>query len=450
MNGGGLALFTDLYELTMLQAYENTGMRGTAVFDLFFRGLPARRNFLVACGLDSVLSYLETLSFAPEDLDYLRSLGLFSEAFLSRLETLRFTGDVRAVPEGTVVFPPAPILELEAPLPEAQLVETFLLNQLTFETMIASKGARAIIAARGRRLVDFGSRRAHGIDAARKAARALYLAGFDATSNVLAGKLYGIPVVGTMAHSYVEAHESELESYRTFAATYPEATLLIDTYDTLDGARRVVQLAEELGDDFRVSGVRLDSGDLGRLAFAVRRVLDEAGLAKVRVVASGGLDEYSIDKLVAGGAPIASFGVGTSAVVSSDAPAIDSAYKLVSYEGRARMKLSAKKATLPGKKQVFRRVEGGVIAGDVIALQDESLPGEPLLREVMRGGRRTPAGVESLAEGRERARAELARLPERLRALSTARPPYPVTVSERLRAEERRLRRALAREATRP
>ncbi|MDE3075761.1 MAG: nicotinate phosphoribosyltransferase, partial [Chloroflexota bacterium] len=289
-----------------------------------------------------------------------------------------------------------------------------------------------------------GSRRAHGADAALKAARALYLAGFASTSNVLAGRDYGIPVAGTMAHSYVEAHDREIEAFRAFARTYPETTLLVDTYDTESGVRLVGRLAEELGEAFRVRGVRIDSGDLSALAKQARRILDAAGLRSVQIMASGGLDERAIDALLESGAPIAGFGVGTSVVVSNDAPSLDAAYKLVAYEGRGTMKLSTRKATLPGAKQVYRRREAGIAAGDVIALNGEAVPGEPLLREVMRDGRRLPAGRESLEEARERAQAEVAALPDRLRALTPAQPPYPVEVSPGLREAERRLRQELA------
>ncbi|HXH21917.1 MAG TPA: nicotinate phosphoribosyltransferase, partial [Dehalococcoidia bacterium] len=397
----GEGLFTDLYELTMCQAYFNEGLEQDAVFDLYVRSLPPQRNFLIACGLDQVLSYLEALSFDQAALEYLRSRGLFSEPFLEYLSTLRFTGSVRAVPEGTAVFAGEPILEVTAPIPQAQIVETYLLNQVTFQTIIASKGARAVIAARGRTLVDFGSRRAHGSDAALKAARALYIAGYDSTSNVLAGREYGIPVAGTMAHSYIEAHESEVEAFRAFLRSYPETVLLVDTYDTMEGLRRVAALAAEQG-GLRIRGVRLDSGDMGALAKAARQVLDDAGLRAAGIFGSGGMDEYEIDALLSAGAPFTAFGVGTAATVSSDAPALDSAYKLVAFAGRPRMKLSPEKATLPGPKQVFRRLEHGRFAGDVIALASESLPGEPLMVEVMHAGRRTAAGASSLEEARAR------------------------------------------------
>jgi len=439
----GQALFTDLYELTMLQAYFDEGLSGEAVFDLFVRRLPPQRQFLVACGLEPALEYLEGFRFAEEDLAYLDSLGRFTPPFLRWLEGFRFTGDVWAMPEGTIAFAEEPLIEVVAPLPQAQVVETFLLNQITFGTLIASKAARAVLVSRGKRLIDFGSRRAHGTDAGLKAARALYLAGYDATSNVEAGRLYGIPVSGTMAHSYVQAHESELDAFRAFVRTYPDTVLLVDTYDTEEGVRTAVKLAREVGDGtFR--GIRLDSGDLAELAKASRAILDEAGLHHVQVFVSGGLDERRIDSILSSGAPVDAFGVGTAAVVSSDAPALDTAYKLVEYEGRPRIKLSTEKSTLPGKKQVFRRFEGGRMREDILALSRERLEGEPLLRQVMRGGRRTEAGRETLQQARERARAQIAALPDALRSLEAGGRPYQVRRSEALQAGLDSLRAAFA------
>lgn len=437
-------LFTDLYELTMLQSYFHLGMQEEAVFDLFVRHLPENRNFLVAGGLDDSLAYLENLRFSSDSLTYLRSLGTFSDDFLEYLSTLRFTGSVYALPEGTPVFADEPILEVVAPLPEAQLVETFLLNQVSFGTTIASKGARVVAAAGGLPVIDFGARRMHGTDAAIKAARLLYLVGFASTSNVLAGKLYGIPVVGTMAHSYVEAHAAEIDAFRRFAEEYPETVLLVDTYDTEEGVHNVVRLAEQLGDRFHVRAVRLDSGDLTALAFRARELLDAAGLMQVGVVASGGLDEYAIARLLAAGAPITSVAVGTNVGVSADAPKLDSAYKLVAYAGSGRMKLSTGKMTLPGRKQVYRRFDRRVADGDVVGVPGEQGLGEPLLVEVMRKGVRLPAGRVSLADSRTYARDASAGLPSRLFALEPAEPPYPVAVSSRLREDQRRLREALA------
>ena len=446
MNGvtdANAALFADLYELAMLQAYFDEGLRDEAVFDLYVRELPEQRNYLLACGLDDALAYLERCSFSDDALAYLDSLGRFSPAFLDSLADFHFSGDVHAVPEGTPVFAGEPIMELVAPLPEAQLAETFLINQIQLQTMIASKGVRTVAAAAGRTLVDFGARRAHGTDAALKAARALSIAGFDATSNVFAGQAYGIAVSGTMAHSYVQAHDDELAAFRAFVASHPDTTLLVDTYDTVGGVEAVIRLARELGDNFRVRALRLDSGDLAPLARSARRMLDDAGLDRVELFASGGLDEHSIAALVAAGAPIDGFGVGTRVDTSDDAPYLECVYKLVAYAGRGRIKLSSAKATLPGRKQVYRVVEGGEAVRDVIARHDEPLAGEPLMVQVMEGGCRLPAGEESLDAIRERARVEIARLPARLRALEPTQPPYPVGVSAALRASEREVRAAL-------
>jgi len=437
------ALFTDLYELKMLQAYRRERMAGIAVFDLFVRSLPPGRGFLLAAGIEDALDYLEQLRFRPDELDYLAGLGDFSPEFVASLAAFRFTGRVRAVAEGTPVFPHQPLLEVIAPIAEAQLVETWLINQVSFQTLAASKGVRAVLAAHGKPVIDFGARRAQGSDAALKAARAFHLAGFHSTSNVLAGQRFGIPVTGTMAHSYIEAHDDELAALREFAALYPATTLLVDTYDTEAGIRRVIELARELGPKFQVGAVRLDSGDLAALARRARTLLDGAGLHRVRIVASGGLDEYAIAALEASGAPIDSYAVGTGVITSDDAPALDSAYKLVEYDGTGRMKLSPRKATLPGRKQVFRDFPGGIAHGDVIALHDEMLPGEPLLREVMRDGRRLHAR-EPLAAQRERAARELARLPPPLLALDAAPDLYPVHIGDRLRIERERLRAALS------
>ena len=439
LSGVEAALFTDLYELTMLRAYFERGMRGSAVFDLYVRSLPPERNYLLACGLDDALTYLEGLAFSEEALEALAPLEQFPPSLLDELRALRFTGDVYAVAEGTPLFAGEPLLELVAPMPEAQLVETMLLNQLHFQTVVASKGARVVEAAGGRAVSDFGSRRAHGTDAALKAARALHIAGVDSTSNVLAGVRYGIPMAGTMAHSYVQAHAGDLEAFRAFTASYPETVLLVDTYDTLAGVRAVIRLAGELGDGFRVSALRLDSGDLAALARDARQLLDAAGLQRVEIFASGGLDEHAIAALVEGGAPVDGFGVGTRMAVSEDAPSLDAVYKLVEYEGQGRLKRSPAKQTLPGRKQVFRTFEHGEMVGDVIALHAERLPGEPLLQPVMRGGRRLSAADVTLAQARAHAAAQRERLPARLRALAHADPPYPVEVSAELRAEQERV-----------
>ena len=440
------ALFTDLYALTMLQAYAREGMEETAVFDFFIRRLPERWNYVIACGVADVLDYVENLAFSGEALDYLARLGSFSREFLDYLADFRFTGDVHALPEGTAAFPGEPLVEVIAPLPQAQLVETLLINQVHFQTLMASKAARVVHAARGATVVDFGSRRAHGTDAAIKGARAFRVAGVDATSNVLAGRRYGIPVRGTMAHSYIQAHDDELEAFRQFTALYPETVVLVDTYDTLAGVSKVVSLARELGGAFRVRAIRLDSGDLAALGHAARRILDDAGLEDVEIFASSILDEYAIADLARQRAPIDGYGVGTRMSVSHDAPALDCAYKLVAYAGRGRIKLAVGKSALPGRKQVFRVYENGEMARDVIGLAEESaLAGTHLLVPVMRGGKRLPAGRNDLAAARERSRQQRNALPPRLLALASAAPPYPVAVSPALASERDRLQAALAR-----
>ena len=439
-----LALFTDLYELTMLQAYYQEGMTDEAVFSLFVRKLPEQRNYLLACGLDTVLAYLEGLRFTEADIAYLRSLEKFTDPFLAWLREFRFTGDVRAVPEGTPVFANEPILEIAAPLPEAQLIETFVMNQVQLQTVLASKARRVVSAAAGRAVVDFGPRRVHGIDAAMKAARAYYIAGISATSNVLAGRRYGVPLAGTMAHSYIQAHADEAAAFRAFTRLYPETTLLVDTYDTLAGVSKVIDLAREMGSAFRVAAIRLDSGDLRALSREARSLLDHAGLDEVDILVSGGLDEASIAGLVASGAPIDGFGVGTDMGVSSDAPALDIAYKLCEYAGRGRLKLSTGKPVLPGRKQVFRRERGGFAVGDLIGREGEDLPGRPLLIPVMRGGRRLPAGQVELAACREHARVEFERLPDGLKGPHQAESAYPVEISAGLSDFQQEVTRQVA------
>ncbi len=448
VDDGNAALLVDLYELTMLQAYWREEMFGDAVFSLFSRRLPRPRNYLLACGLEDALHYLERLHFDAEALDYLATLPEFSREFLDWLGGLRFTGDVYAVPEGTPVFANEPVLEVQAPLPEGQLVETFLMNQLNTQTLVASKASRVVTAARGRTVVDFGLRRAHGADSGLKGARAYHIAGLDGTSNVLAGKIWGVPVTGTMAHSYIQAHDDELEAFRAFMQLYPNTVLVVDTYDTLSAVRKVVKLAHELGSEFGLSAIRLDSGNLVELAREARRILDEGGLASVRIFASGGLDEHRVAGLVAEGAPIDGFGVGTAMAVSQDAPALDFAYKLTSYKGVGRIKVAPGKPVLPGRKQVYRVEDDRYARYDVVAHADEELDGRPLLRKVMEEGKRLEAGREPLAAARRRGRAEIDRLPPGIQGLEPADPPYPVYVSDRLQRWQQELIEAI--EPTRP
>ncbi len=434
-----LGLFTDLYELTMAQAYFDEEMTADAVFSLFVRRLPPQRNFLLACGLDSVLDYLENLRFDEDDLAYLASLEKFSDSFLAHLRNFRFSGTVFAVPEGTPIFADEPIVEIVAPILEAQIIETFIMNQIHVQTVLSSKAQRMVIAAQGRPVVDFGPRRMHGIDAALKAARAFHIGGVAATSNVLAGKLYQVPVAGTMAHSYIQAHDDEREAFRRFACLYPETVLLVDTYDTLEGVRRVIELAGILGDQFNVSAVRLDSGDLLDLSKQVRTLLDQAKLGQVEIFASGGLNEDKITELISAGAPVDGFGVGTSMGVSKDAPDLDIAYKLCEYAGKGRLKLSPGKPILPGRKQIFRMSENGNDVRDVIAQADEQLPGQPLLEAVMQNGERLAAGRVDLESARTHANRQTARLPNHVRAITPAEPPYPVEVSRELTRNQKEI-----------
>jgi nicotinate phosphoribosyltransferase len=431
-------LFVDLYQLTMGESYLAQGLsEREATFSVFFRSLPAGRGYLLAAGLEDALRYLEELRFSDDDLAYLEGAGLFSAAFLERLRSLRFSGSVRAVPEGTAVFPGEPLLEVTAPILEAQIAETMVLNALHLQTLVASKAARSVEAAGGRTLVDFSLRRTHGGEAGLKVARASYFAGFDATSNVLAGRRYGIPLAGTMAHSYVQSFEDELAAFRAFARAYPDdAILLVDTYDTLEGARLAVAVAHELEEDgHRLRGVRLDSGDLVELSRRVRDLLDRAGFADATIFASGGLDEAEIARLVEAGAAIDGFGVGTKMGVSADAPFLDLVYKLVEVDGRPVLKLSPGKATLPGRKQVWRIRRDGLAAHDVLGLADSGGDGEPLLHEVMRDGRATWS--EPLVESRERARRERESLPDGVRALTAT--PYEVLVGADVAALRDRL-----------
>lgn len=428
-------LLTDLYQLTMLQAYVERGMNEVAVFELFVRKLPAGRNFLVAAGLEQALDYLENLRFRDEELNWIAESGLFKPGFVDFLAGLRFEGDVYAMPEGTLFFANEPVLRVVAPLTQAQLVETRLLNIINFQSMVAAKAARSVLVAQGKLLVDFGLRRAHGAEAGLFAARAAYLAGFNGTATVLAGQKYGIPLYGTMAHSFIQAHDEETQAFEAFARTFPgNAILLIDTYDTERAARRVVQLARRLASDgIEVRGVRIDSGDLARHAREVRRILDEGGLPKALILASGNLDEHKLAELILAGAPIDGFGIGTSLTTSSDAPSLDSVYKLQEYAGRARRKRSEQKATWPGRKQVYRRfARNGTMAGDVLTVETDRQAGEPLLVQVMAGGRRI-APPPALEKIRERTLAHYRQLPEALRGLDPA-PPYPVEVAPALRA----------------
>lgn len=434
MNPGGSVLLTDLYQLTMLQGYHDAGMAETAVFEFFVRRLRPGRGFLIAAGLEQCLDFLERLRFTADELEWLASTRRFSPALLDSLKNLRFTGDVHAMPEGTVFFPNEPILRVTAPIAEAQLVETRLINLLHLETLIASKAARSVLMAPGKLLVDFGLRRAHGAEAGLLAARATYLAGFGGTSTVLAGQQFGIPIFGTMAHAFIQAHDDEAVAFEHFSRAQPDnVVLLIDTWDTEAAAHKVVALAQTLArDGIRVKGVRIDSGDLAEHARRVRRILDAGGLHDTIVFASGDLDEYALRDMLAGGAPVDGFGVGTRVDTSSDQSYLDCAYKLQEYAGRARRKRSEGKATWPGRKQVYRSfADDGRMAGDVVTLETDPQPGEALLVQVMRGGKRV-APQPDLAQARRLAALGLAQLPDPLRRLEEY--DYPVEISPALHA----------------
>ena len=438
-------LLTDLYQLNMIQAYLEHGKTGTAVFEFFVRKLPSRRGFLMAAGLEQVFDFLEKLRFSSEELDWLAHTGRFGKDLLDHLARLRFTGDVHAMPEGTVFFANEPILRVVAPLPEAQLVETRLINILHFQSLIAAKGARMVLAAPGKLLVDFGLRRAHGAEAGLFAARASYIAGFAGTATMLGSKLFGIPTYGTMAHSFVQAFDSEKAAFEAFARSRPDnLILLVDTYDTEEAARKIVALAPRLeGAGIAVRGVRLDSGDLISLSKSVRHILDAGGLNEATIFASGGLDEDQLAAMAQQQAPIDGFGIGTSLTTSFDAPALDCAYKLQEYAGLARRKLSAGKATWPGRKQVWRHYgREGRMCQDVLSLEGDEQAGEPLIELAMTGGRRLPH-QPTLAAIRARAARGLAQLPEPLRRLEPAA-SYPVEVAEALKRLAAEVDRRLA------
>lgn len=435
MQLGSSALLTDLYQLTMLQAYFDQGMEETAVFELFIRSMPPHRGFLMAAGLEQALEYLEHLRFTPQELEWLAQSGRFSRDFVSYLERLRFSGDVHAMAEGTIFFPPEPVLRVTAPLPQAQLVETRLINLLNFQIMIASKAARAVLIAPGKGLIDFGLRRAHGAEAGLLAARAGYLAGLSGTATVLAGLRFGVPVYGTMAHSFIQAHADECEAFEHFAHSQPQnVVFLLDTYDTEAAAEKVVGLAPRLQrEGIAIRGVRLDSGDLAAHARKVRRILDAGGLRSVRILASGNLDERAVQALISAGAPIDDFALGTRLDSCEDVPYLDSVYKLQEYAGRARRKRSEGKATWPGRKQVYRtQGANGCMDHDILTLEGDPQEGEALIQLCMHAGKCiTP--IPSLLEIRQRAAAELARLPAHVQRLKDA-PPYPVTIAPALHA----------------
>jgi nicotinate phosphoribosyltransferase len=444
MNPATSPLLTDLYQINMIQTYLDHGDTKTAVFEFFARTLPARRGFLLAAGLEQALDFLENLRFSDAEIDWLKSTGRFRKNLLDYLAAFRFSGDVHAMPEGTVFFANEPILRITAPLPQAQFVESRLINILHFQSLVAAKAARMMLAAPNKVLVDFGLRRAHGAEAGLMAARASYLAGFAGTATVLAGEMFGIPLYGTMAHSFIEAFDDETAAFETFARARPDnLVLLLDTYDTEAAARKVVALAPKLkAEGIAIRAVRLDSGDLVALSKSVRSIFDRGGLGDVTIFVSGGLDEDSLAAFARANAPIDGIGIGTSMTTSSDVPAIDCVYKMQEYAGLPRRKRSQNKATWPGRKQVWRRYAAdGTMAGDLLSLDSLASPSptgggawsagsEPLITPVMQGGRRSQQ-KPSLDEIRRRVKRELERLPEPLRRLETGT-TYPVEVAAEL------------------
>ena len=430
-----LALLTDLYELTMAASYFEHGMNESAVFSLFVRKYPPHRRYFVCCGLKEVLEYLSDLKFTGDDLDYLESTGFFNSHFLSYLEHFKFQGSVRALPEGTIFFKNEPVLEVTASLMEAQVIETFVINTINLQSMIATKASRCVHTAGSRTLVDFSFRRTQGIDAAMKVAKSSYIAGFIGTSNVLAGKQYGIPIYGTMAHSFVSTFEKEIDAFRAFTHTYPEnSILLVDTYDTLSGTLKAAQVGKEMdarGENLK--GIRLDSGDITELSHKTRHILNEYGLEKSMIFASGGFDEYKIQKILSQKADIDSFGVGTKMGVSADAPYLDMAYKIVKYNGKPVIKLSPDKISLTSDKQIFRILSSkGFYDHDVMTLREDSMEnGIPLLVPVMSNGKIT-YDSPPLSEIRARFLENFTHLEEKYKSIHKESPFYPVKISKKL------------------
>ncbi|MCA1771247.1 MAG: nicotinate phosphoribosyltransferase [Halomonas sp.] len=430
-----LALLTDLYQLTMTQAYWKEAMHDTpATFSLFFRQLPPSRRFILACGQQHAAAKLSQLHFNDAAIEKLASTGRFDEDFLNWLANWRFSGDIWTVPEGTPLFPHQPLLEVDAPIAEAQLLESLIMNLVQLETVLASKAARIVWAASDRPVVDFGMRRVHGIDAAVRGVRAYKTAGLSGTSNVLGGLRHDLPLNGTMAHSYILAHDDETAAFRAFARHYPNTTLLVDAYDTLQGVRHVIDMLRDIP-ELSVSAVRLDSGDLGQLAFETRAMLDEAGFNDIKIIASSGLDEYGIAKLIAQNAPIDAFGVGTQMGVSADAPVIDLSYKLVEYAGKPRAKHSPGKINLPTRKQLYRRQDAaGRYIGDTIAQRDETnIPGEALLSPVVQNGVIVSTTMAQAQQARSRVADALPRFPASVTALEQGESDYPVELSDSLK-----------------
>ena len=435
MNQYRKPLSVDLYELTTSQVFWRRGMDSNATFSLFFRSYPKDRGYYIASGIDDALDFLENFRFSADEIRAIRDVTPLADDFVDVLSDFGFNGTVRAVPEGSIVFADEPLLEVTGTLIETQIVETMLLNIVTTASLLATKAARIVQAADGRPVVDFGSRRTHGEDAAIAAARAGYISGFAGTSNVKAAAIYGVPAYGTMAHSFVQAFDDEATAFASYVDEFPETTtLLVDTYDTLEGVSNAIRVAEQARSrGSSINAIRLDSGDLGELARAARALLDEASFPQIRIMASGGLDEHSISRLIESGAPIDAFGVGTRFGTSADAPYIDSVYKLVEIDGRPATKLSTAKVTRPWSKQVFRRFEDGLMRGDVLTKSTSRAPTSyphPMLRTVVRSGKRLTQN-DSIATVRERVASGFHSVPEDIRKLKNPA-TYPVEYSDDL------------------
>jgi len=437
-----LALFTDLYELTMAASYYDHGMFEPATFSLFIRKYPTSRRYFISAGLADVLDYLKDLKFTSDDLNYLEETGLFKPGFLSYLEKFRFTGDVFAIPEGRLFFVNEPIIEITAPLIESQIVETFIINAINLQVMIATKASRCVHVAWPRKLVDFSLRRTHGIDAGMKVARASFIGGFEGTSNVLAGKIYGIPIFGTMAHSFVICFEKEVDAFRAFAQSFPEnVVLLVDTYDTVSGTVKAAEVGREMAlKGQKLKGVRLDSGDIAHLSRKVRKILKRTGLRETTIFASGAFDEYKIQRILDQAGDIDSFGVGTKMGVSADAPYLDMAYKLVKYAGRPVLKLSPEKITLASEKQIFRfTTSKGKLKRDIIGLREDKLEGgEPLLNRVMTRGK-VISEFSDLFHIQKIFLDEFSKLDFKLKSLEKKETEYRVNLSPRLKSLQSRI-----------
>ena len=448
LSDGESLLFTDLYELNMAQSYFKNGMTGPATFSLVTRSSSANRSYFVASGLEDVINYLTNISPSTNTIDYLNSTGLFTRDFLHYIKNFNFTGTVRAIPEGRIFFPDEPLIEINAPIMEAQLVETLVMNQIHHQTVVATKAARCVWASKGKAISDFSMRRTHGIDAGMKSARASFMVGFESTSNVLAGKVYGIPITGTMAHSYVSSFENEIDAFRTFSKSLPGHTvLLIDTYDVVAGAEKAVVIAKEMeATGYKLKAVRIDSGDLKDLSIKVRKILNEGGLEYVQILASGGLDEFQIQELVEANSPIDGFGVGTRMGISADAPWLEMAYKLVKYDGRPVLKLSTGKVSLADEKQVLRSKDrNGNMLRDVIGIANEKpldIKAEPLLETLVEKGT-LKTDLPSLKSIRERFFEDFSSLGEEFKTLENPS-TYPVLISNRLRDLQRGLQKNLA------